>query len=47
MGSAVCVYTLDHMSNDVTTVFRGDYLKRMNGTWQRVGNPNPFTVSIM
>ena len=49
VGSVVCVYTLDHMSNDVTRVFRGDYLRRItsNGTWQRVSNPIPFTVSIM
>ena len=49
VGSVVCVYTLDHMSNDVTRVFSGDYLRRptSNVTWQRVGNPNPFTVSII
>ena len=48
VGSAVCVYTLDHTSNDVTRVFNGDYLSRVSSTtWQRADNDNPFTVSIM
>ena len=49
VGSVVCVYTLDHMSNDVTRVFRGDYLSRVSTTttWERADNDNPFTVSIM
>ena len=49
MGSVVCVYTLDHMGNDVTRVFRGDYFRRDSGIgmWQRVYSSKPLTVSIM
>ena len=49
MGSAVCVYTLDHMSNDVTTVYGGNFWKidGNTGESQTVFSSKNLTVRIM
>ena len=49
MGSAVCVFTLDHMSNDVTTVYGGNFWKidANTGESQMVFSSKNLTVRIL